>query len=117
MFSLASCHRFHFKTSKSFQFEGSLLFLISSFMNYSPPGMCSGLCFITPSCLTLHDPMDCSLPGSSVHGDSPGKNTEMSCYVFLLGICLTQGSNTGLHDWRGIFYNLSYHETQEYWNG
>ena len=27
------------------------------------------------SCLTLHDPMDGSTPGSSVHGDSPGKNT------------------------------------------
>ena len=26
------------------------------------------------SCLTLCDPMDCSLPGPSVHGDSPGKN-------------------------------------------
>ena len=23
---------------------------------------------IAQSCLTLHDPMDCSLPGSSVHG-------------------------------------------------
>ena len=23
------------------------------------------------------DPMDCSLPGSSVHGDSPRKNTEV----------------------------------------
>ena len=23
---------------------------------------------VTQSCLTLHDPMDCSLPGSSVHG-------------------------------------------------
>ena len=27
------------------------------------------------SCLTLCDPMDCSPLGSSVHGDSPGKNT------------------------------------------
>ena len=27
------------------------------------------------SSLTLCDPRDCSLPGSSVHGDSPGKNT------------------------------------------
>ena len=26
-------------------------------------------------CLTLCDPMDCSPPGSSVHGDSLGKNT------------------------------------------
>ena len=23
--------------------------------------------------------MDCSLPGSSVHGDSPGKNTGVGC--------------------------------------
>ena len=27
------------------------------------------------SYLTLCNPMDCNLPGSSVHGDSPGKNT------------------------------------------
>ena len=23
---------------------------------------------VTQSCLTLHDPMDCNLPGSSIHG-------------------------------------------------
>ena len=29
----------------------------------------SGVCvLVTQSCLTLCDPMDCSLPGSSVHG-------------------------------------------------
>ena len=28
------------------------------------------------SCLTLCDPMDCSPPGSSVHADSPGRNTR-----------------------------------------
>ena len=31
------------------------------------------------SCLTLCDPKDHSLPGSSVHGDSPGKNTGVGC--------------------------------------
>ena len=31
------------------------------------------------SCPTVCDPMDCSLPGSSVHGDSPGKNTGVGC--------------------------------------
>ena len=31
------------------------------------------LCLVTQSCPTLFDPMDCSPPGSSVHGDSPGK--------------------------------------------
>ena len=37
------------------------------------------------SCLTLFDPMDCSLPGSSVHGDSPG-NTGVGCHFVLQGI-------------------------------
>ena len=32
-----------------------------------------------------HDPMDCSPPGSSVHGDSPGKNTGVSCHALLQG--------------------------------
>ena len=26
------------------------------------------LCLVTQSCPTLYDPLDCSLPGSSVHG-------------------------------------------------
>ena len=34
---------------------------------------------VTQSCLTLCDPMDCSRPGSSVHRDSSGKNTGVSC--------------------------------------
>ena len=35
--------------------------------------------------LTLCDPMDCSPPGSSVHGDSPGKNTGVGCHALLQG--------------------------------
>ena len=37
------------------------------------------LCLVAQSCLTLHDPMDCSPPGSCVHGYSPGKNTGEVC--------------------------------------
>ena len=37
-------------------------------------------------CLTLCDPMDCSPPGSSVHGDSPGKNTGVGWHALLQGI-------------------------------
>ena len=37
------------------------------------------LCLVTQSCLTLCNPMDNSPPGSSVHGDSPGKNTGVGC--------------------------------------
>ena len=33
------------------------------------------LCLVAQSCLILGDPMNCSPPGSSVHGHSPGKNT------------------------------------------
>ena len=32
-------------------------------------------CTHAQSCLTLCDPIDCNLPGSSVYGESPGKNT------------------------------------------
>ena len=44
----------------------------------------------------LSDSMDCSLPGSSVHEDSPGKNTEVGCHELLQGIFPTQGSNPRL---------------------
>ena len=54
------------------------------------------LCLVIQSRLTLCDPMDCGLPGSSVHGDSPGKNTEMGCRALLQGIVPTQGLNPGL---------------------
>ena len=51
-------------------------------------------------CPTLGDPTvtlgDCSPPGSSVHGDSPGKNTGVGCHAFLQGIFPTQGSKPGL---------------------
>ena len=48
------------------------------------------------SCPTLCDPMDCSPPGSSVHGNCPGKNTGVGCYALLQGIFRTQGSNPHL---------------------
>ena len=45
------------------------------------------------SCPALCNLMDCSPLGSSVHGDSPGKNTGVGCYALLQGIFPTQGSN------------------------
>ena len=35
------------------------------------------VCLIAQSCLTLCNPVDYSPPGSSVHGDSPGKNPSI----------------------------------------
>ena len=54
------------------------------------------VCLVTQLCPTLCDPMDCSPPGSSVHGDSPGKNTGVGYHALLQGIFPTQGSNPGL---------------------
>ena len=52
--------------------------------------------------------MDCSPAGSSVHGNSPGKNTGVGCHFLLQRIFLTQGSNPGLLTCRQILYRLSH---------
>ena len=66
------------------------------------------LCLVAQLCLILSDPLDCSPPGSSVHGDFPGKNIGVSCHTCLQGIFLTQGWNPGLPCCRQILYPLSY---------
>ena len=53
-------------------------------------------------------PVDCSPPGSSVHGDSPGKNTGVGYHAFLQGIFPTQRSNPGLLHCQQILYHLSH---------
>ena len=70
--------------------------------------MISFLCLVAQSCLTLCNPLDCSLPGSSVYGDSPGKNTGVGCHALLQGIFPTLGSNPGLPHCRQILYYLSH---------
>ena len=65
------------------------------------------LCLVAQSCPTLCDAMDCSPPGSYVHGDSPGKNTGVGCHALLQGIFPTQGSNPGLLHCGQILYHLS----------
>ena len=42
------------------------------------------------SCPILCNPMNCSLPVSSVHGDSPGENTGVGCYALLQQIFPTR---------------------------
>ena len=48
------------------------------------------LCLVTQSSLTLWDPIDCSLPGFSVHGDSLGKNTGLDSHFHKLQKILQQ---------------------------
>ena len=51
------------------------------------------LCLVAQLCPTLSDPIDCSRPGSSVHGDSPSKNTGVGGHALLQDTFPTQGSN------------------------
>ena len=47
--------------------------------------------FVAQSCRTLYHPVDCSPPsGSSVHGDSLGKNTGVGRHALLQGIFPTR---------------------------
>ena len=64
------------------------------------------LCLVAQLCLTFGDLMDRG--GTSVHGDSPGKNTGVGCQALLQGIVPTQGLNPGLLHCRWILYRLSH---------
>ena len=66
------------------------------------------MCLVAQSCPTLSDLMDLSLPGFSIHGDSPGKNSGVGCHALLQGIFPTQGLNPGLLHCRQILYGLSH---------
>ena len=57
-------------------------------------------CACTQSHLIICDPLDCSPPGSTVHGISSGKNTRISCNFFFQGTFPTQGSNLNLLHWQ-----------------
>ena len=53
-------------------------------------------------------PQRWSLPGSSVCGIFPGKNTGVGCHFLLQGTFLTQGLNPGLPHCRQTRYGLSH---------
>ena len=73
--------------------------------------VCAVLCLVSQSCLTLCDPMDCTPPGSSVHGASPVKSTRVDCHALLQSIFPTQGLNSGLLRCRRILYQLCHQES------
>ena len=52
---------------------------------------CMCICSVAQFCLTLHDPMDYSLPGFSVHGFSRPEYRS-GLHFLLQGIFSTQGS-------------------------
>ena len=63
---------------------------------------------VTQSCLTLLDPMDCSLPGSSVHGIFPGKSTGVGCH-FLPPFCfIGKGNFKKFSQWFSFYWISSF---------
>ena len=81
------------------------LFLRKTYSADVVNGMCCAVLnhSVMSDSLRLHSP-----PSSSVHGDSPGKNTGMGWHALLPGIFPTQGSKPGLLNCRQILYHLSY---------
>ena len=55
--------------------------------------------------------MDCNLPGTSVHGACPGKNTGVGRHALLQGVFPTQQSNPGLPNYEQILHQLSHQGT------
>ena len=66
------------------------------------------LSLVAHSYPTLCKTIDCNTPGSSVRGDSAGKNTGVGCHALLQGIFPTQGLNLGFLRCRRILYQLNY---------
>ena len=62
----------------------------------SPHKMVCPMYLVAQSCLTLCDTKDYSPPGSSVQGDSPGKNTGGGCHFLLQPVPLQQLMNSPL---------------------
>ena len=72
--------------------------------------VCVCVCaLLIQSCLILCNPIDRSLPVSSVHGILPSKNTGVGSYSLLQEIFTTQGLNPCLLHCKQILYHLSHH--------
>ena len=70
------------------------------------------LCLVAQLCPTLCNPMDCSPPGSSVHGDTLGKSTEMCCHALL------PRDQTQVSHFAGRFFTIwATREAREHWSG
>ena len=75
---------------------------VAASLHYSPETVTALFITCVSVALTLCDPMDCSLPGSFVRGDSPGKNAGVGFHALLQGIFQTQGLTPGLLHCRQI---------------
>ena len=66
------------------------------------------LCLVAQSCPILCSPVDCSHPGSTVHGILQERILEWVAMPSSRGSSQPRGSNLGLPHCRRILYHLSY---------
>ena len=59
--------------------------------------VCVCMCSVAKLCLTLWNPMDCSLPGSSVHGILRARILKWVAISSSRGVFPTQESNLSLY--------------------
>ena len=72
---------------------------------------------VAQSCLTLRDPMDCNLPGSSIHGIFQARVLEWGAIAFsnLSTVCLkSQQTGSCLSFILSLFTYLSHILSQDY---
>ena len=115
-FLVAPHHFPYLKTLAFFRVDSSYLFSIyflwaSSVSMVTIHYICFCCCALLFNCVQFFaTPWTvCSLPGSSVHGDSPGRNIGVGCHALPQGIFPSQGSNLGLLHCRWFLYCLSHH--------
>ena len=66
------------------------------------------MCLVTQLCLTLCSPMDCSLPGSSVHGILQARILEWVAISSSKGSSQPRDQAQVSHVAGGFFYHLSH---------
>ena len=73
------------------------------------------LMLVTLSRLILCKTVDCSPPGSSVHGILSSQDLGVGSHALLQGIFLTEGLNLGFLYHRQILYHLSHQGSPTFW--
>ena len=94
-------------------FQTIIIIVMVMTLDIFPKSCCS---VFSCSCPTLYPHRLYSPPGSSVHGDSPGKHTGEGCHAIFQGTFPTQGSNPDLPHCRQILFCLSHQGSpKKYW--
>ena len=81
---------------------------------------CAVLCLVTQSCPNPRDPMDCSLPGSSIHRIFQTRVLELCAITFSEGLNLKLSKSKAVNQTRSLkfllfqdsFTSLNYFEIQ-----